>query len=142
MAAVKGVNFTKSETPTSENIVAPGVLGGRVRVHQDTYEAAALADPSTIQVGKQLQAGAKIIDVQVFFDALGAGTQIDVGDADDSNRYITTTATTSAGSVSLNAITGHLYEIGTNTDDDIIVITSSGGAATGTIQIVITYAED
>jgi len=147
MAAVKGVNFTKSESPSSDNIVDPGVLGGRIRVHQDTFEAAALASGSTIQVGRLLQPGAKILDIQLFFDALGAGVTLDVGDAADANRYISAVVTTSAGDTRLSNIAGLQYSVlGTSTTpattDDIIVITTGVGAATGTIKIVIIYAED
>jgi hypothetical protein len=141
MSAVMGVNYTKSLTPSVDNIVAPGVLRGNVKVYQDIYEAAALANPSTIQVGKQLIVGIKVLFIVLTFDALGAATTLSVGDAASATRYINAVATNVAGSKRSDLTDGMNYSV-TGTNDDIIVITLGGGAATGTIAINIFTAEE
>lgn len=141
MSAVLGVNYTKALTPSVDNIVTPGVLRGNVKIYQDIYEAAGLANPSTIQVGKQLIVGIKVLFIILTFDALGAGTTLSVGDAASATRYINAVATNAAGSKRSDLTDGMNYVV-TGTNDDIIVITLGGGAATGTIAINIFTAEE
>jgi len=140
MASVKGVNATKAADPQAANILDPGLLGGKVRVMIDKYEAAALALGSDITVGKALPSGASVIGVQISTDALGAGVTVEVGDSDTSDRYIAavdcTGATTTVSTLGADALG---YVIGTNSGDDTILITTGVGAATGTISIVVLY---
>ena len=100
MANVNGTNYAKSigsGSGSSVDIVDPGVLGGKVRVLIDTYEAASLASGSSILVGKILQAGARIIDILLGFDALGASSTLAVGDQASSARYLDAADSSSAG---------------------------------------------
>ena len=84
MATVTGVNYTKITTTPVDHIL-PRDAHGRVRVQYDTYEAAALADPSTIQLFK-MPADARVIDFKVWHDALGSGTTLAFGDVADPDR--------------------------------------------------------
>lgn len=137
MASVKGVNFT--------NITATPVVKadssewhGNLRVQYDSYEASSLAAGSDISVAR-LPKGAKVYDVIVHFDALGASTTIKVGDSADDDRYIAATATTSAGQMSMSqegAIAGFGYEQTAETD----IILTTAGTATGTIKCAVIYS--
>ena len=136
MASVKGVNFT--------NITADPVVNadssqwsGKMRVQYDTYEASSLAAGSDISVAR-LPKGATVYDIVVHFDALGSGTTLKVGDSSDDDRYITATATTSAGQIAMSqegAIAGFGYEQTAETD----IILTNAGTATGTIKCAVFY---
>ena len=136
MASVKGVNFT--------NITADPVVNadssqwsGKLRVQYDTYEASSLAAGSDISVAR-LPKGATVYDIVVHFDALGSGTTLKVGDSSDDDRYITATATTSAGQIAMSqegAIDGFAFEQTAETD----IILTNAGTATGTIKCAVFY---
>lgn len=141
MGEVYGVNYTKTLTPSGANILAPGIVGGRVRVMSDTYEASALAENSTICMGKQLPVGAVIVGMILLWDALGTSTTLSVGDAGSATRYIAAAASTSAGRSVLLDVDGALYSV-TGSSDDIIKVTLGGAAGTGTIKLIAFYTTD
>src|SRR3990167_6703043 len=136
MANVNGTNYAKSigsGSGSSVDIVDPGVLGGKVRVLIDTYEAASLASGSSILVGKILQAGARIIDILLGFDALGASSTLAVGDQASSARYLDAADSSSAGIRSIveeDNVNGMNYKV-TGTTDNVIRIAMGGAAGTG-----------
>ena len=139
MSAVIGVNTTKVDAGTSDaNWVDQGRIKSGLKIMSDTYEAVALAMGSTIKVAN-LPAGAVIQDVKVFFDVLGAGVTVEVGDSVDSDRYIAATVATAAGAASGAKADGAGYEIGTVAGDEEILITTGVGAATGTVKVLIAY---
>lgn len=142
MASVLGVNATKAADPSPSNILDPGTLGGKVRVLVDSYEAAALAAASDITVGRDLPAGAIVVGVKISTDALGAGVTVEVGDSDDSDRYVAAVDCTAATETDAVLVDGLGYVIGTNTGDETILITTGVGAATGTISIVVFYVTE
>ena len=145
MATVKGVNRTLADTPEGSNIMEPGVQAGKLRVIQETYEAAAIAAGTIIEMGEYLPKGARIVEVALMTDALGGSVQLIVGDYEDDNRYITATTCNTANQVTrLNAIDGKQYEVdettaGATSTDRQITITTSGATATGTIKLEVTY---
>jgi len=147
MSSVKGTNATKYDSPTIDNRMNPGIVDGRVKVFQDTYEAAALEAGSTITMGPVLPTGAQILEVILHSDDLANNTTLAVGDAEDTDRYITATDH-GAGSETitrLNAIGGRNYEIDmttASTPDNRILITTAAGAATGTIKLTVLYTND
>lgn len=101
-----------------------------------TYEASALAQNSVIEMCK-VQAGVTVIGGQVVFDLLGASTTVAVGDSDADTftaQFLAATSSSSAG-------TGVLLAGGKfpkkYTADDMIDIQIGGGAATGTITLVV-----
>jgi len=141
MANVSGVNYAKAIDPTSDNILDPGVLGGRVRVMFDSYECATLATDDVILVGQALKDGARVLDVVLFYDALGTDSAFTVGDAGDADRFLTTVSTSSAGATSMTeqaTIEGFSYK----TTGGLIRIACTGSPATNTIKIGIIYTED
>lgn len=101
------------------------------------YEAAALPDGDIVEM-VQVPKGAVIVELVVDYDAMGANTAITVGDGAAANRFITTTATTSAGIVRLLAGRGYKY----TADDTIDIVNSSTGDATGTYRLTVWFYRD
>jgi hypothetical protein len=133
MSAVKGVNVTKVDAGASgDNVIGQGLVNARVEVFTDLYEASALANASTIDVAV-LPKGAKVLLVEVYFDALGSGTTLKAGDTDDDDRYIAAAATTSAGVLRSGKVDGKGYVIGTADGDEVIQLTTAD-IVTGTIR--------
>lgn len=142
MSTLYADNKTKALTPSSDNILSGGTLGGRVRVLTDQITLAAAQIADVIEIGQGLKAGAIILGIDLQFAALGAATTLDVGDNDSATRYKTAVATDSAGVDSAIAIAGLHYKVGTASGDDQIVLTLAGGAATGLVKITVKYTED
>lgn len=151
----KGVNRTILDAVTPDHQLNKGLAGGRVKCIVDTYEANALAANSVIYMGAKLPLGAVVVDVQVDFDALGGGTSIDVGDAEDPDRYIDGVATTSAGTARAGngqaAEDAVPYTLDATDDTDRndsansdrqVQITILGGSATGSIRSMVYYLVD
>jgi hypothetical protein len=138
MASVKGVNFTNiTATPVVKT--DSGEAYGKLRVTFDTYEASSLASGSDISVAR-LPKGAKVYEVIVHHDALGASSTIKVGDSSDDDRYIAATSTASAGKLVMSedgAIDGFGFEQTAETD---VILTTGGAAISGTIKVGIIYA--
>jgi len=151
MATVKGVNRTLADTPTGSNIVAPGLMKGKLRVMTDSYEASAIAAGTVIEVGDLLPKGVKVVDVMLMGDDLSADVTLAVGDYEDADRYITATVFTTANQVThLNAIDGLFYEVdetytgktvGSGTDRQL-TITTAVSACTGTIKVAVLYVQE
>jgi len=143
MSEVLGVQATKIAAGGIANQCAEGVQDARLKCIVDSYEASALATNSTITMGGTLPAGARIQEVKLTADALTAGVFATVGDSDDADRYITVTALTSISVTRINAVDGADYVIGTASGDNQVIVTTSGGtAATGTIKLAIFYTKD
>jgi len=140
MSSVKSVNMSNI-TATPQVNADSSEVHGRMRVWYDVYEATALASGSDITVAR-LPKGAVVYGVTIMHDALGTGVTIQVGDASDGDRYITSTAAATAGQVTLaddGVIGGFGYQ---NTSETDVLITTGGAAATGTIKCAITYVVD
>jgi hypothetical protein len=142
MATVNGVNYTKY-LANEGNWIDQGKVKDFIHVDSDTYEASALAQGSTIAMGTQLPAGAIIHGITLAFDDLGTGVTIDVGDSNDADRYKDgVDVSTAAGSDTGVLVDGLGYVIGTNTGDNIILVTivgATGVTATGTIKLTTFY---
>lgn len=131
MASVNGVDVTA----IAANTKIEKHLRGKVRVITEEYEASALASGSDITIGT-LPEGSSLVDAIILFDALGASSTLELGDAGDTDRYIAATSSASAGAVRPSLIAGLRYENTTATD---LIITTAGASITGTIKAVITY---
>lgn len=148
MATVYGVNRTLANTPEGSNIMDPGVQAGKLRTMMDTYEASAIGAGTIIEMGQYLPKGARVLEVCLTTDALGGSVELFVGDKEDDDRYITSTACNTANQVlRLNAIDGRQYEVDETTatatgTDRQIIITTAGAAATGTIKLEVTYTNE
>jgi len=155
METVYGVQKTKHRDPTGANIVNPGISGGNVKVMTDTYECAATAAGTIIEMCKELPKGAIILEIILNTDNLGNNTTIAVGDYEDADRYIDAVdcgaaeVTKKIGTTTGN-IDGRLYEVdetytgktvGSGTDRQI-TLTTAVGEATGTINLIIFYTHE
>jgi len=139
MAAVKGVNMTKYDAGGSgDNYIAGGEHNTGVLCQMDSYEAAALASGSTIDIA-ELPEGAKIVGILLAFDALGTGVTLAVGDADDTDRYISAASAASLGNLNTLRVDGLKRAIGTSTNDSRIQVLTGGASATGTIKSIVLY---
>lgn len=141
MAEINGDNYAKAIDPTSDNVLSPGTLGGRVRVLQEAVTLAAIQIADTVNLARKLEAGAKILGIELTNAALGAGCTIDVGDAASATRYMTAVDGNTAGTKRDLNQAGIQYEV-TGTDDDVIILTIGGGAGTGLVVVNIFYSED
>ncbi len=142
MSAVKGVNKTLIDAGT---LLTKGQSDGRVKTFQDTYETLTLEIGSTIEMGPTLNAGARILEVILNTDDLTNSTDLSVGDAEVSDRYITATDHGSGALVTrMNNIAGAAYELDDSEDnsDLQIIITTATGIATGTIKLTVLFVVD
>lgn len=119
---------------------APAEVNGVVQRIRFEYEASALEAGSTISIGVPVPKGARLFDIVVLADDLGtsAGT-LEVGDADDTDRFLAAYATGSATFKSVltsGKIANIDYEFPADTQ---ILITTAGAAITGTIKGSILY---
>ena len=140
MTAVKGVNVTRFDAGgQGDNDIDKGLINSDVEIWTDSYEAAALASGSTIDMAK-LPAGAKVHKVEMTTDALGDTTTVDIGDSDDPNRYSASAFNTSAAARHVSDTPdGAGYVIGTNTGDETLQLTSHVAAITGTIKTAVYF---
>jgi len=147
MATVKGVNKTKIDAGGLSNKISQGYIDGRVKTFFDQYEFAGELLATVVEVGPELPLGAKILEVVLSTDDLGNNVTLIVGDAEDPNRYITSTDH-GGGTVlttRLNAPDGLGYEIDmttASTPDNQILVTTATAAATGTMNIEVKYTKD
>ena len=144
MASVKGVRYTNI---TADPIVKVDseVLGGKMRVSYDNYEASSLASGSDITIGR-IPTNATIMDVVLKCDALGGSSTLTVGDSGDADRYLAAVGTWNAagqtqsmlgGSTAANtAMTGLGYRTTASTD---IIITTGGATISGSIHCWVMY---
>jgi hypothetical protein len=144
MASVKSVNYTKITADPIEKVDSE-VLGGKIRVSYDNYEASSLASGSDITIGR-IPTNATIMDVVLKCDALGGSSTLKVGDSGDDDRYLAAVGTWNAagqtqsmlgGSTAANtAMTGLGYRTTASTD---IVITTGGATISGSIHCWVMY---
>lgn len=147
---------TTQDDPTE--FVQANQLAGNLRVARGVYEADALAQDDVIEMFA-LPNGARIVHGQVYFDALGANTDISVGHAEytnsagstvtaDPDEFLAATDTTSAGGAAVAAT----LALGANTEVDldledadneyVVTVTMLNAAGTGTIELVMFYVVD
>ena len=145
MATVKGVNRTVADQTSNLHTLAPGLFGGNVKVMVDTYELSSLASGSIIEMGGDLPIGARVLAVHLVFDGLGGSVTMDVGDAEDANRYISAEAVSSAGEKWGALADGVEYEIDetdTSNTDRQVLITTGGATGTGTVKLKVYYTHE
>lgn len=130
-----GTNYAKSIDPSSANIIDPGLLGGKVRVMQDTYTfgASSLNSTDYVIVGGKLPAGSQVVKIILSMGSplVTACATLVVGDEGDADRYITSTLIT-ANAVGIGPTVGStgMYYSVTGVTDNYIRI---AGAATNSV---------
>ena len=163
MAAVYGVNFTKNfpaeaGSSAAQSQVDVSEVGGRMRVVYDTYEASSLGAGSTVSMFK-LPKGARVWQMILITDDLSGSGTLQVGDADDPNRFITESIcgdankvhymhpkahasdsnVTLLGGVSGTGIDAFGYAL---TAETTVIITTATAAITNTINLCCWYSID
>jgi|TARA_R110002050_G_scaffold81115_2_gene173380 hypothetical protein len=152
MATVYSAQRTNSRaTPAVMN--QANELSGRIRVAYGTYEAASLAAASVIEMFV-LPDGARLVQGNLAYDALGSGTTLSVGYAAHTNAagtavsaaaaaYKAAAASTSAQKVDVLATIALGSGTETDTNEDGVAITvTNAGTATGSIELTIMYVVD
>jgi len=136
MATLYGANATKIAAMKPYDILSAGSTGGKVRSFEDTYTGLGTESASDlITMGPALPVGARVLDVILATNAMG-GT-VDVGDADDDNRYQATSADNAV--THTDEKTGVLYTITGTDDTQIYVKISAAVTAAGTIKVICLY---
>lgn len=137
MAYGKGVNKTIIDSITPSTILDPGLAGGQVKCFVDTYTGtgAESGDTLTVEMGPELPVGAKILGVTIQCPA--TGITIDVGDADDTDRYISAAAASQASYID-NVTAGAGYEIDGD-DDQQVLMTLSGACNAVEVRLIVLY---
>jgi len=152
MATVYSAQRTNSRaTPAVMN--QANELSGRVRIAYGTYEAVSLAGASEIEMFV-LPDGARLVQGNLAYDALGSGTTLSVGYAAHTNAagtavsaaaaaYKAAAASTSAQKVDVLAT----IALGSGTETDanesgVAITVTNAGAATGSIELTIMYVVD
>lgn len=144
MATVKGVNRTIADASTVSHTLKPGKFAGVVRCMIDTYEASALSIGDKIEMGGDLPINSQVLAMAVIHDALGAAT-IDIGDAEDTDRYLNDYSVASAAIKWCDLADGVEYEVDNttaSTPDTQVLITTAGATITGTIKLLILFTND
>jgi hypothetical protein len=141
MAYGKGVNKTIIDSITPSTVLDPGLAGGQVKCFVDTYTGttAETGDTLTVEMGPELPVGAKVLHVAIECPA--TGITIDVGDAEDTDRYISAAAA-SAQSQNDTIVGGLGYEVDmttASTPDNQILMTLSGSCAAVEVRLVVMY---
>lgn len=142
-----GTNYAKTLDPSSANILDPGLIGGKVRVMQDTATISASANlnsQSYIIVGGKLPTGAQVVSVMLNAPgttALGTQTNVSVGDEGDHDRYISNVYTSTAACWVNNVATGYNYAVTGTTDNYIRITGHDAGTrvSTNTLKITVFY---
>lgn len=113
--------------------------GGKKRIRVSKYEAAAMASGSLLYMDK-LPKGARLLSGKLVTDALGAGVTLALGDGTTADRFL---AATTCNTANLNTpLTPKIAEVESGLAAEIdMILTSGGGAATGTIILVLEYIE-
>ena len=138
MAELYGVNVTKYDAGTGkDNWIDQGLIKSSLKIWSDVYEAAAAQIADTIVIA-ELPAGAVVHDILMQFDALGAAT-LNCGDANTAALYKAAVDVSAAGDDNTILVDGAQYVIGTNADDERIILTVAGAAITGTIKTAVLY---
>lgn len=137
MAQFDAVNYT-NETTVPVVFTPSSERSGKLRVHYDVYEAATIADASTIHFGF-LPAGAVVFDCEMWTDNLGTATEVDLAigaqalytaDAGGQATY------TGFGLLANIDLVG--YTVGTT--KEAVIATIDEDTALGTIKVKVTYA--
>lgn len=129
------LNSTQYQALEDKNLLNPAVYGGNL---QHKYAEIELSAASIADIFKMVKVkeGEVVNQIEIHHDALGAGVTLDVGDVASTTRYVTAQAAATAGIIQIQNIAGFGYQY---TSDDDLQIVLGGGAATGTIKLILSY---
>ena len=142
-----GTNYAKSIDPKSDNILDPGVFGGKVRIFHDTAVisgASNLQSSDYIVVGGKLPTGAQVVKIIMsgVANTLGSSSNVIIGDEGDDDRYMSSVSCAASKVVEGPTVsTGVYYSVTGTTDNYIRIKTATLGSivSAGTVRISIMY---
>jgi len=141
MAYGQGVNKAIIDGITPATILDPGQMGGVVRVMTDEYTgtAAEAGDTLTVEMCDELPLGARVVGVTINCPA--TGITIDVGDAEDTDRYISAAAASTVSYCdNVTAAINYKVDMTTaTTPDNQVLMTMSGSCAAVKVQLAVFY---
>ena len=131
-----GVNKAIADAAGATKLT-PGLFGGLVQGFVDTYVGTTAESGATltVEVGPELPVGAVIVGVAIQCPA--TGITIDVGDTDDTDRYISAAAASQASYI--DNVTAGLGYIIDGDDDQQVLLTLSGSCAAVEVRIAVLY---
>jgi len=142
--AGKGTNKTIIDSITPSTVLDPGCAGGIVRCMLDDYTGttAEAGATLTVKMGDILPTNARVVGVTI--DCPATGITIDVGDAEDTDRYISAAA---ASTVSYcdNVLAAINYKVDMTTaatPDNQVLLTLSAACAAVKVQLAVFYTID
>jgi len=142
-----GLNYAKTLDPSSANIIDPGLIGGKVRVFQDTATITAATNMNSsgyVIVGGKLPTGSQVVKITMAGVAttLGSSSNVIIGDEGDDDRYMTSVSCAASKVVEgPTAASGIYYSVTGTTDNYIRIKTATLGSivSSGTIKVSIFY---
>jgi len=155
MSILYGVNATKRQNQTIAQLEEQGQSKGHVLSAYDTYELLAdvVGGTDTLRMSK-LPAGARVIDVRLFFDDLdAAGGTLDIGweagadavEAADADGFLANVDVTSQGTVSMfedqPSVAG-FQKVFSEEVQVTVTFDADTDATSGTISLDILYVID
>jgi len=137
MATVYGVNATKINSPSFQNILGPDQQGARVRWIHDSYECVATASGTDIILGGKIPANAHVLPGSALYhDDLGAAN-VTVGTTAAGAELAASTDVNNTTTIPLNN-TVDLF--GTKSTAAANVHVTPDAQLDGTIRLSIAYA--
>lgn len=135
MADYYGANSTKYNTPAPATFMG-AEWGGKVRAMHDTYSFASIASGKTVQVGV-LKPGEVFLTGWIHGADLGSATTLQLGDADDDDRYLAATVFTTANQVTQCAKADGIGYKNSGTTDIPLLLKTGTEEATGAVEVII-----
>jgi hypothetical protein len=136
MAEFEGINVTKFDAGTFDgNWISQGLVKSRLRVWSEAYVAAGTEVATDTIVAAVLPDGAVVQGVQVSAGALGGTATLSLGDVNTPTLYQGALSYVTAASNNEINVGGSQYVIGTNANDERILLTLGGSGLTALDEI-------
>ena len=141
---VKGVSQTAIDAGGLANMLAAGLVDGRVKCCIDTYTAdTSLASGSTIEFCGELPAGAKIIGGFLAATIAQASLTFTFGTQYNADEFVVTGEDGLQTALAPVVFSGRGYVVGTDTlDNQLVLTTEASDTTTGVITCVVFYTTD
>ena len=131
MPQFEGVNVTKYDAGTENaNWIDQGLIKSSLKVWSDSYVALGTEVVADTLVVAELPAGAVIHGIQLTTSALGAARTLTCGDANTAALYKAAIDVSAAVTDNSLLAAGNQYVIGTNANDERILLTLGGDVLT------------
>ncbi len=134
----EGVNYALAQAVETGDKIARANQMGLVRSAQDTYADGGAAN-TVVYMFDKLPDGAVVLGLYLDCDYADSGLTLDIGDAEDIDRYID--GADASGAINgWQSILVHNYVIGTNAGDNQIQVKLLGATASGDLKMTLLYS--